>query len=139
MKLTVLTLMGVFVCACATTPRPAPVAINHADYQPPVDQEVVWNQKLEADHQQSEADKMAREAQTYRNSLNKIEEQLGTERLQLLMCHEVHGLQGQECWALLNKFCEISMLIDTRSGHHSKEYCGKEFLEYHNPNIQHKN
>ena len=137
MKLTILALLSTLTCACASAPARAPVAINGADYQPPVQTELVWNQKVVADQQQSEADKTAREEETYRNSVSKIEEQLGTERLNLQACWSVYGEQSKECWSLLRKSCEVDTILDSRSGYHAKEYCSKSFLDYHNPILRH--
>lgn len=137
MKLTILALLSTLACACASAPARQPVAINRADYQPPTNMEMVWNQKVEADNQQTEVQKAAHEEQTYNDSVTKIEGQLQDERLQILMCTEVHGVQGKECWSLLGRFCEIDTVLDSRSGHHTKEYCNQTFLDWHNPAKKH--
>jgi hypothetical protein len=135
MKFLVVSLASVLMCACASSPKP--VAVNQPQALPPTDMELVWNQKLEADHQQTEADKVRLEQQTYEESIAKIEEKFGTERLQILMCTETYGVQSKPCWELLHKFCTIAMFIDSRGDRHNKEYCTAAFLDYHNPNLKH--
>ena len=123
-------------------PRPShyPFSLNPADNTlPPTDMEMAFNQKVAQDHAQSEAELTAQEQQRYQDSLDKIEAQLGTERLNLQACWSVYGDHSKQCWELLkgtNGYCITDVVLDSRGDHHQKEFCGKVFLDYHNPAIK---
>jgi hypothetical protein len=138
MKSVMVSLASVLLCACAADPRPAPIALNPSDYQAPTEQELLFQQKVAMEPQLTAADTARLERQRYQDSLAKIEEELGTQRLLIQGCVDnYHGVANKQCYALLQKFCVIDELVDSRGDIHRKEYCGKEFLNYHNPNIKH--
>lgn len=68
----------------------------------------------------------ADEEAAYNHSIEKISATMADESLKLEMCEGVYGKNGKEYKALLKQTCEIDMLVDSRSGHHSKPYCNQK-------------
>lgn len=132
MKLVALSAIAVLACACASTVQPISIASN------PTDPQVDWNERLAADQQLTAEQQVAQEKRTYEASVAKINASFSDEELRLEMCAEVHGDPSTYCFVFLNKLCEEDVVLDSRSGHHVKEYCSKSYLDYHNPALHHQ-
>jgi hypothetical protein len=135
MKSIVLTFIASLACACASSHTPAPVA---ADSPPPTDMELTLQDKLDKDHQLTEQETIVNDERLYRASLVDIDNRFNDEKLQMEMCGSVYGARSTQCYALLKHLCEVSMIIDTHSGHHKKLYCDQSVLDYVNPNAKHR-
>lgn len=124
----------VCTCACASNQnKTATVATNQVDAPPPTDFEWSWEQKVKENQQFSEAEAVRQEQKRYDESLAHIDEQLGTERLNLQACWSVYGQQSKECFSMLKHMCEVDVAVDTRGDQHRKEFCSKPFVDYHRP------
>lgn len=125
LNIVALTLVSSLACACAATPAPTKMAVDPADYQPPTDMEfsLKGNDYHRIPTTPLPTETPEQEAQRYYTSVSEINRQIQTEKLILAMYIEQYGVHSKEYKAQLHKYCEVDMLLDTRSGHWEKPFC----------------
>ena len=119
-----LILISTILCSCVSATKPAPVVAKE-DYQPPSNFDWDFQQKEEFERKLSDRELIAIEQDRYEESLVNIENQIQTEHLNLQMTASMYGEKSKQYLAMKSKYCEVDMLLDTRSDHHTKYFCKK--------------
>lgn len=127
MKLITIAMFAALATACAHNPPPQTAAVNtnSPEWQPPTDFEWSWEDK---GHHRAAAtpeptQTADQEQKQYADSVARINAQIADEKLQLLMVEETHGKNSNYYRQVVKKFCVESTLLDSRTGHHDKDYC----------------
>lgn len=82
---------------------------------------VLDSKKSDKRHQKEQVS----EQETYEKSLLNIDRIMSEEVLTYAVCVKDSGKNINECNAMMKSMCEIDMILDSRGGHHMKNYCSK--------------
>jgi hypothetical protein len=113
----------VCMCACATTKttQSTTAPIDESFFTPPNTNDLL----VENDRKLREHEAAMSEEAAYWKSLEKISAKFHDETMRLFSCLDQADIN--KCVALRNTLCIVDTLIDSRGGHHNKNYCALDF------------